>query len=272
VNWWVVLPLVLAMLALRLVRPNMLAWSLAWLAGMYLFFRYGFTPPVPLSVVKLYMGIVGLSLFAYVTSSRERRQATVEPLVRLVVEPRHRWALGLVLVGLPALAAVGVYHNVHVPLQAPSFARTIHPAPPDTITVHDRTINLVTADNPLRELETRDPEEFRRRLENGRQTYYKNCHYCHGDNMGGNGMVGHGLNPIPTNFTDPGTIAMLQESFLFWRISKGGPGLPDEGGPWDSAMPAWESFLTEDEIWEVVLFLYDFTGQRPRARGEEVHE
>ncbi len=82
-------------------------------------------------------------------------------------------------------------------------------------------------------------------------------------------MYAHGLNPIPTNFTDPGTIAQLQESFLFWRIAKGGPGLPAEGGPWDSAMPAWEKFLKEEEIWEVILFLYDHTGQRPRASGAE---
>jgi hypothetical protein len=33
-------------------------------------------------------------------------------------------------------------------------------------------------------------------------------------------------------------------------------------------MPAWENFLTEDEIWEAILFLYDFNGQRPRAREE----
>ena len=32
-------------------------------------------------------------------------------------------------------------------------------------------------------------------------------------------------------------------------------------------MPAWEKFLTEEEIWDVVLFLYDYTGQRPRAAG-----
>jgi hypothetical protein len=35
-------------------------------------------------------------------------------------------------------------------------------------------------------------------------------------------------------------------------------------------MPAWESFLEEEEIWDAILFLYDFTGQRPRAR-EETH-
>ena len=30
-------------------------------------------------------------------------------------------------------------------------------------------------------------------------------------------------------------------------------------------MPAWEKFLKEDEIWDVLLFIYDFTGERPRA-------
>jgi hypothetical protein len=34
-------------------------------------------------------------------------------------------------------------------------------------------------------------------------------------------------------------------------------------------MPAWEKFLKEEEMWEAILFLYDFTGQRPRAREEE---
>ena len=80
------------------------------------------------------------------------------------------------------------------------------------------------ASNPLRELETKEPERFRAHVENGRKTYYQNCHFCHGDAMAGDGMYAHGLNPIPTNFTDPGTIAQLQESFLFWRIAKGGPG------------------------------------------------
>jgi hypothetical protein len=61
---------------------------------------------------------------------------------------------------------------------------------------------------------------------------------------------------------------LLRETFLLWRISKGGPGLPDEGGPWDTAMPAWEKFLKEDEMWDAILFLYDFTELKPRAREE----
>jgi len=63
---------------------------------------------------------------------------------------------------------------------------------------------------------------------------------------------------------------MLQETYLFWRIAKGAPDLPQESTPWSSAMPAWENFLSEEEIWDVILFLYDYTGQRPRAL--ELHE
>ena len=33
---------------------------------------------------------------------------------------------------------------------------------------------------------------------------------------------------------------------------------------WNSVMPAWEDRLTEEQIWQVILFLYDFTGYQPR--------
>ena len=58
---------------------------------------------------------------------------------------------------------------------------------------------------------------------------------------------------------------MFTESFFFWRIAKGGPGLPEEATPYDSTMPQWEKFLTEDDIWSVMLFLYDYTEFQPRA-------
>ena len=120
---------------------------------------------------------------------------------------------------------------------------------------------MVRGDNPYRGLEESAPEQFREHVENGRRVYFENCFYCHGD----------GLNPIPTNFTDSGVLPMYQESFFLWRIAKGGPGLPEEGGPWDTAMPIWESFLTEEEMWDVILCLYDFTGFEPRALHEVGH-
>jgi hypothetical protein len=65
----------------------------------------------------------------------------------------------------------------------------------------------------------------------------------------------------------PGTIAQLQETFIFWRVSKGGIGLPNEGFPWASVMPPWEQHLTVDEIWKVVLFEYWHTGYYPQDLG-----
>jgi mono/diheme cytochrome c family protein len=268
-NWAVVLPVVAAFAFLRLRRARSFAWALASWLGIYVLLRFGFKTPIPFSVIQLYMGITTLAVAAYVSSSGRRCEEFMAPIVKLVMEPRLRPFLAAVMLLLPALAAGSVYLGRQVKLEAPAFGRTVHPAPPDTITVHEKTFDLIRGQNPLRALERSDPDAFRARLENGRRTYYRNCFFCHGDAMAGDGMYAHGLNPIPTNFTDAGTIAQLQESFLFWRISKGAPGLPSEGGPWDSAMPAWEKFLTEEEIWEVILFLYDYTGQRPRAAGEE---
>ena len=251
---------------LRFRRATLLMWVGAWWVGIYVLLRFGFTVPIPASVVSLYTAIVSLAILAYVSSSQERREEISHPLVRFMTEKRYTAFLVATIVAIPALAAANVYFQMNIPLEAPLFSRTVHPASPSEITVLDKKIDLNAGENPFRHLETSNPEEFRRHVENGRQVYYRNCVACHGDSMAGNGMFVHGLNPIPTNFTDPGTIPMLQETFLFWRIAKGGPGLPEEGAPWGTAMPAWEKFLKEEEIWDVILFLYDFTGQRPRAR------
>jgi mono/diheme cytochrome c family protein len=251
-------------------RANLLLWALAWWIGCYVLFRFGFTAPIPASVISIYMGIISLAILAFISSSQERRDEVSQPLIRVMTEKRHTPLLVAAVVAIPALAAANVYMQMNVDLEPPFFPRTVHPASPPQVTVHDKRIEIEAGDNPFRHLETSNPQEFRKHVENGRQVYYRNCVFCHGDNLAGNGMFVHGLDPIPTNFADGDTIANLRETFLFWRIAKGGPGLPEEGGPWDTAMPAWEKFLKEEEMWDVVLFLYDFTGERPRAR-EELH-
>jgi mono/diheme cytochrome c family protein len=266
---------VLAVLAvfalLRLRRTGLLLWAAACWVAIYVLLRWGFTAPIPSSVVSLYMGIVTIAIMAYVSSSEERREEVSGPLIRFMTERRYTVLLIAAVIALPVLAAANVYVQMNAPLEPPFFARTVHPASPTEITVHDKKIDLDAGENPFLKLETSDPTEFRKRVENGRRVYYQNCVFCHGDNLAGNGMFVHGLDPIPTNFADKGTIAGLRDTFLYWRISKGGPGMPEEGGPWDSAMPAWEKILKEEEMWEAILFLYDFTGQKPRAR-EETHK
>ena len=265
-NLLIVLAVAAAFGVLRFLRAGLLTWAAASWIGVFIIFRFGFSTPIPASVVMLYMGIVSLATVAYVTSSEARREEVSRPLIRFMTEKRFTPLLVATVVAIPALAAANVYVQMNVPLEPPFFPRTIHPASPTEVTVHDKAIKLDTEENPFLPLQRSNPAEFRQHVEAGRQVYYRNCVFCHGDNMTGNGMFVHGLDPLPTNFHD--TIAQLRETFLFWRISKGGPGLPEEGGPWDTAMPAWENFLKEDEIWDVVLFLYDFTGVRPRAREE----
>jgi hypothetical protein len=244
----------------------MLTWALAWWVGIYVLLRFGFIAPIPSSVISIYMGIVSLAILAYVSSSQQRREDISRPLVRFMTEKRYTGLLVATVIAIPALAAANVYVQMSAPIQPPLFSRTIHPASPPDITVHDKKIDLNTGEDPFWPLEKSNPEEFRKHVENGRQVYYRNCVFCHGDNLAGTGMFIHGLDPIPTNL--PETIPLLRDTFLFWRISKGGPGLPEEGGPWDTAMPAWEKFLKEDEIWDVILFLYDHSGTRPRAKEE----
>lgn len=267
---WVVLPAIAILLLLRWRKAGPLAWALAWFVGLYVVVRFGFKVPLPSSVITIYMAIAGASILAYLSAERGRWKETLTPLHQLITEPGKRLALAAVVVALPLLVAAGVYARMSEPLEAPGFGRTVHPSPPGSIEVHEHAVNLTTAENPLLRLRDTNPEEYAARVENGRKIYYQNCFYCHGDGMAGDGMFAYGLNPIPTNFTDAGVLPNFQESFFFWRVAKGGPGLPDEGGPWDTAMPAWDQFFEEDELWDVVRFLYEFNDYQPRALGHEV--
>ena len=115
--------------------------------------------------------------------------------------------------------------------------------------------------NPLRQ----DPDRIEEYVQDGARIYFENCVFCHGDRLAGEGLFAHGFNPPPADFADQGTIAQLQESYVFWRVSTGGPGLPNESTPWDSVMPKWEDMLNEEDRWKVVMYLYNATGWTPRT-------
>ncbi|PYP96408.1 MAG: cytochrome C [Gemmatimonadetes bacterium] len=216
---------------------------------------------VPKSVVLQYMATVLVGVLIYVSDSEERWQRFKEPITAMLVEPRLRPVRSGVLVVVPVLVGLIAYGQVQTTVAAPPNLRSIHPAPPTEITFRGKAISLTGLENPLRQ----HPDSLPAYLADGKRVYYQNCLPCHGDHLDGQGHFASGFNPLPANFQDNGTIAQLTESFVFWRIAKGGPGLPREGTPWNSAMPKWEDFLTEREIWSVILFLYDQTGWTPRT-------
>jgi hypothetical protein len=264
----VILPILAVMILLRLLRAGVLTWMIVWAVGMYVALLYGFVTPIPDSAVHIYMAITALALFAYATSSRERLRGTVEPLLSFAGDSRYVLPLAIVALAIPGLVAWSIYQSSFQPIQPPFFGRTVHPSPPAEISSHGQKIDLIHGESPFRGLEKTDAKAFREHVENGRRIYYSNCFFCHGDALGGDGMYAHAVNPVPANFQDSGVLPNFQETFFFWRIAKGGPGMPDEGAPGDSVMPEWERFLTNDEIWDVILFLYADTGYRPRTFEE----
>ncbi|MDP7549555.1 MAG: c-type cytochrome [Alphaproteobacteria bacterium] len=98
----------------------------------------------------------------------------------------------------------------------------------------------------------------------GRALYAMNCRACHGDSVAGDGPMADGFKLRPINFTDNGTIETIVEGYTFWRVSNGGPGLPNEATPWDSAMPEWKLSLTEEQRWRIILAEYDLAQKTPR--------
>jgi len=216
---------------------------------------------VPKSVVLQYMATVLVGVLIYVSDNQERWRQFQEPIRAALVEPRLKLVRGALLVAVSALVGWVAYGQVRTEVDAPPNFRSIHPAPPSEITFRGAQMTLTGLENPLRAF----PDSFAVFVGEGKRIYYQNCLPCHGDHLDGLGHFAPGFNPRPANFQDNGTIAQLTESFVFWRIAKGGPGLPREGTPWNSAMPKWEDFLTEREIWSVILFLYDQTGWKPRT-------
>ena len=215
--------------------------------------------PVPNSVLLQYLATVFVGALIYVSDNDRQWAEFQAPIRDTLVRPERRPIRLALLVLVPVAVGALAFMMVRPTVAAPASLRSIHPAPPPQITFRGTTMVLADMRNPLR------TGDLTQAYQTGRRVYYQNCMPCHGDDLGGNGYFAHGFNPTPIDFTDVGTIPQLTESFVFWRIAKGGPGLPREGAPWNSAMPAWEDILTEQEIWAVIVFLYEQAGRQPRS-------
>lgn len=227
----------------------------------YVIYRFGIRPPIPSSLVWLYMGITVLAVFLFYSSDSQAWSGVLKPLKETLVKEERRLIRIIIFVLFPLLVGFGAYRNVLPSLSPPAELRVVHPSPPASIDFRGKNIQILGLKNPL----SKEGPEGEKHLAKGEKIYFENCFFCHGDNLDGKGHFAIGLNPPPADFTDTGTIAQLQESYVFWRIAKGGPGLPKESAPWNSSMPAWENRLTDEEVWQVTMYIYQGAGVKPRT-------
>lgn len=242
-----------------------LTLGLLVLGGLYVVFAHILNPPLPASLLIQYMIICTVGMLLVVTFDNKTAGQFFAPLVLLFGSPRHKALRAVALVATVAGVGALTYDIVKPSIVSPAELRTVHPAPPSSLKAYGKTFNLLTLENPFRAEFDEASDEYQDIVAEGAGLYYENCMYCHGDMLDGTGHFAGAFTPRPINFQDVGTIAQLQEAFLFWRITKGGPGLPVEGTPWASAMPVWEDMLQEDEVWKIISFLYDYTGFEPRS-------
>jgi len=243
--------------------PLLAKAAIGWIA-VYLFLKIGLpqiTAPLPASMIFMYMSLTTVCILLMVTIFEEDIQGFFGPIKNFIrggdgESAGRKLSRSAIFVMIPTFFWIQTYQRVIPSFEPPLENRVVHPAPPT---------EFVGLYNPFREDEKENPAQFLENVQKGGQVFYKNCFVCHGDKLDGNGIFADGFNLRPANFADPTTIPMLQEAYVFWRISKGGIGLPSESTPWSSAMPRWEAILTEEERWQAILFLYDYTGYRPRT-------
>ncbi len=245
---------------------GILPWTVITLLGVYAGLRFGIpwlavlvgvsaTPaPVPKFAMAIYMFCAGLGALVYVSSEDKRWRDFLTPIVRALVIPQDRARGGrlLPLAIVPLLVGWVTWGQIMPSTQSPPEGRIQHPGLPG---------EFAKLENPFGVLEGPERDAIERE---GVVLYQKNCRPCHGTKGAGDGPLARGLRLRPVDFTDPGTIATVVEQYPFWRIQKGGIGLPNVATPWNSAMPAWEDELEPDAIWRIIMAEHGIAGTEPR--------
>jgi len=110
-------------------------------------------------------------------------------------------------------------------------------------------------------------------LANGKQLYAQNCAACHGESGAGNGVFANDLAEVgkastqtmtgaenmtmqkPADFTDPKRMLGASPALLQGKILRGGMG---------TGMPMWGSIFTEEQIWDLIAYIYSFQFEYPK--------
>jgi len=82
----------------------------------------------------------------------------------------------------------------------------------------------------------------------GGSLYKSNCVACHGSGGLGDGEAGRDLTPSPAFLEYLVKRPRAVDEYLLWTISEG-------GAQFGTKMPAFKDKLTDDEIWQIVVYM-----------------
>ncbi|MGH7657581.1 MAG: c-type cytochrome, partial [Gemmatimonadales bacterium] len=128
-------------------------------------------------------------------------------------------------------------------------------APPDSVSARVAVLSRTLSEElgiPLEQIPSRTPK-----LARGGEVYQANCASCHGTLGRGDGPAGVGLDPPPADLTDAAALADASPLDYYQRITIGVAG---------TAMPAFETQLSEEDRWAAAL--YASLLRLPAPRGD----
>jgi mono/diheme cytochrome c family protein len=93
----------------------------------------------------------------------------------------------------------------------------------------------------------------------GTAVYQSYCIGCHGPNQDGAGPNAVSLNPSPRNLRDQPFMQAMSYQRIWTSIHKGVPG---------TAMPRWENTLSDDQIRDVICYVFSLTAPTDPKTGQ----
>ena len=111
--------------------------AIVWIV-VYLFLKLFIKPPLPSSLIFMYMTMTSIGLLMYVSIYEDMLQGFKGPVVDFLRgDPLRAWpwraARWVLLVTIPIYAGHLVYQRVMPRLEPPIASRVIHPAPPPEV-------------------------------------------------------------------------------------------------------------------------------------------
>ena len=99
---------------------------------------------IPSSVLMLYMFFIIVGILLAMTFNDESARGIAAPILALLGDPEKKVLRWVVFIIIPILAGYLTYNKVKPGFEAPVELRSVHPAPPSSVKIFNKSFNLLT--------------------------------------------------------------------------------------------------------------------------------